>query len=109
MGSNELPVLMGPSEFYSKNLINQDSHLEDEKDFFLEVEPSQLKKSMEKSKKMYDIPFILVKLEMSDKKFPGSRGSIKRFEHIKFGMQEFQLSLEDQIINSSLKYFNEIQ
>lgn len=48
-----------------------------------------MKKSMEKSKKMYDIPFILVKLEMSDKKFPGSRGSIKRFEHIKFGMQEF--------------------
>ena len=56
----------------------------------------------------FDIPFLLLKLEMSEKKYQGKRGSIKRFENIKFGMQEFFISVEETVLNSSLNFFNEI-
>jgi hypothetical protein len=79
-----MPVLLGAKNYYGKSLVRSgDAH--DKRDFFRIVNEKQLKR---KNKRGYhdNVPFMLLKVELSEKKYQGSRGSIKRFENVKFGI-----------------------
>jgi hypothetical protein len=110
MNNSAMPVLLGSKHFYDKNLIcRKDMQNFDETDFYKMVDEKQLRRKKNLSDlNKFDIPFILMKLEMSDKKYQDKRGSIKRFENIKFGVQEFFIVVEETVLNSSINFFKEI-
>jgi hypothetical protein len=47
-------------------------------------------------------------MEKSEKSQADIKGSIKRFDSIKFGMQEFFISVEETVLNTTLNFSNEI-
>lgn len=55
-----------------------------------------------------EVPFILCKLEMSEKKFKHTKGSIIRYESIKFGIQEFFLQIENNLFSDNVRFVVEI-
>lgn len=54
------------------------------------------------------MPFILCKLEMSEKKFKHTKGSIIRYDSIKFGIQEFFVQLENSLFSDNVRFVVEI-
>jgi hypothetical protein len=50
------------------------------------------------------VPFIIFQVLMSNKTYEDRIGSVIRYDKIRFGIQEFFIQVESNIVNDNLKF-----
>ena len=103
MLNEEMPVLFGSKNYYDKRISVFDGRAGKSStisDAFKQVLPQDCKQDENQQRQ----PFMKSYFEMSTKTQKGKLGSIVRYDHIFFGMQEFFIQVETTIVNDNLKF-----
>ena len=108
-----MPVLFGAKRYYDKHLTiatlaNSQSNLANFYKIVQEQEVISKNKNRVHRNILNELPFIKMELLKMEKTTEGKLGSIKRFDKVIFGIQEFFLQVESSITNLILVFVLDI-